>query len=627
MYRICMYCLLPVAALLIAYGCARTDTTEQIVYHEPPPEEAPEPPAAAPPEPLPEPPALESVILLPQPRTVRFDADVHASDSLPVEGLVCVETMPHEQGYVLSITPDHIRITAHDEAGLFYGKQTLEQLGRQYMGTEKLPVVHIEDWPDFPNRGVMLDISRDKVPTMDTLFAYVDMFAGLKYNQLQLYTEHTFAYPGHEVVWQHASPMTAEEIRTLDAYCKARHIELVPNQNSFGHMHRWLQHEEYRHLGETPSSPDLCPTHPGSIELLRDMYASLLPNFTSGQFNVGCDETFTLGRGCSQEEVARLGKGRVYLNFLKQIHALVREHDRVMQFWGDIILEYPDLIPELPDHIIAMEWGYEANHPFASRGRRFAASGIPFYVCPGTSSWNSLLSRTDNALENLRLAASNGLENGAIGYLVTDWGDNGHWQFKPVSFVPFAYGAAVSWAYDANRDIDLAHAVDTHVFYDCAGVMAQAAMDLGAAHARTGVLRGNSTVYYGLLMHALQGDPRSGWLGNLSRDGIAAARAQLEEALARMDCAEMNRNDADLIRAEFAMNTRMALLALRLGEERLRAGGVGTSQLPADVRTRLVDEIDQIIAEYTTLWLARNRPGGLDDSVARLERIVENLSR
>ncbi len=611
-----------IAIVVLVTGCATVSGPEQTqapVQEQP----VPEPPAPL----LLEPPAAEAIVFLPQPRLVQFEPGTYVDDKLVPEKTVQPDAIPHAQGYILAITAEKILLTGHDAAGLFYAEQTLNQIKRQFADTGKLPVVRIEDWPDFPNRGVMLDVARDKVPTMETLFAHVDMFASLKFNQLQLYTEHTFAYPGHEVIWQNASPMTAEEIQALDAYCRDRFIELVPNQNSFGHMHRWLQHEAYEHLGETPTSSDLCPTNPGSIELLRSMYDSLLPNFSSNKVNVGCDETFSLGKGGSKAEVDRIGKGRVYLNFLKQIYDLVQGHGKTMQFWGDIILEYPELIPALPKNIIAMEWGYEANHPFAKRGQKFAESGIPFYVCPGTSSWNSLLSRTDNALENLRLAAQNGLENGASGYLITDWGDSGHWQFAPISFVPFAWGAAISWAYDANQNLNLAHAADVHVFQDCAGVMSQAAMDLGSAHALTGVIRGNSTVYYGLLMHALQGNPSTGYLKGLTMDGLKNCRAQLEGALARMQNAQMKREDADLIRAEFAMNTRMALLAVSLGEERLKAGGVSTSQLPKDVRTSLAQELKDIITEYSTLWLARNRPGGLADSTARLEAVAAQLTR
>ena len=70
---------------------------------------------------------------------------------------------------------------------------------------------------------------------------------------------------------------------------------------------------------------------------------------------------------------------------------------------------------------------------------------MPWWVCPGTSSWNSLAGRTENCLANLRAAARAGLAHGATGFLNTDWGDNGHWHFLPVSFLGIAAGAALSW--------------------------------------------------------------------------------------------------------------------------------------------------------------------------------------
>ena len=59
----------------------------------------------------------------------------------------------------------------------------------------------------------MLDVARDRVPTIETLFALVDRLAGWKLNQLQLYMEHTFAYAGHEEVWRHADPYTRRRPR------------------------------------------------------------------------------------------------------------------------------------------------------------------------------------------------------------------------------------------------------------------------------------------------------------------------------------------------------------------------------------------------------------------------------
>jgi N-acetyl-beta-hexosaminidase len=92
------------------------------------------------------------------------------------------------EGYHLTIGDERIGLVARDGAGLAHGFSTLVQLVRQC--GRRLPRVHIEDHPDFAQRGVMLDISRDKVPTMDTLYRLIDLLASWKINQLQLYMEH-----------------------------------------------------------------------------------------------------------------------------------------------------------------------------------------------------------------------------------------------------------------------------------------------------------------------------------------------------------------------------------------------------------------------------------------------------
>jgi hexosaminidase len=104
------------------------------------------------------------------------------------------------QEYRLTVDAGGAKLEAAGEAGLFYGLTTLEQLVAQTQAV--VPACFIEDYPDFAARGVMLDVSRCKVPTMDTMYAYVDLLAKLKINQLQLYMEHAFAYSAHETVWR-----------------------------------------------------------------------------------------------------------------------------------------------------------------------------------------------------------------------------------------------------------------------------------------------------------------------------------------------------------------------------------------------------------------------------------------
>jgi hypothetical protein len=541
----------------------------------------------------------------------------------------------HPEGYKLSITPQGIHAIASTTAGAFYAVLTLIQIVEQSGRT--LPALTITDWPDFPNRGVMLDISRDKVPTMETLFHLVDLLASWKVNQFQLYTEHTFSYQQHPEVWAAASPMTEEEILQLDAYCQERFVELVPNQNSFGHMQRWLKHDRYKPLGEAPDGFEtlwgtfhqgpygLCPLDPGSIELIRSLFDELLPNFSSHQLNVGCDETFDLGLGRSREAVEKLGTGRVYLDFVLALYREVKARGRTMQFWGDIIVKYPDLVPELPRDAIALEWGYQADHPFAEHGALFANSGVPFYVCPGTSSWNTIAGRTDNTVENLRNAAENGLKHGAIGLLNTDWGDNGHWQPLPVSYLGFAYGAAVSWAYEANRDLNIPQALSRYVFRDPSGTMGQLAYDLGNIYLAPKLTLHNSSPLFRLLQTSPDGLEKmmaSGKGEGLSEEGLRETSKQIDEIMGHLVEAEMQRPDAALIQREFLWAADMLRHACQRGIWMLGQRAEGRGQTAGS----LAQEAERLIAEYRELWHTRNRPGGFADSVARMEKMKRDYT-
>ncbi|NLB55329.1 MAG: family 20 glycosylhydrolase, partial [Lentisphaerae bacterium] len=108
-----------------------------------------------------------------------------------------VKTGINQQGYKLKAqTKKGITLTATDEAGILYGLETLKQIILQ-TGSQ-VPEFEITDHPDFPARGFMLDVSRAKVPSMETLRNLIDIMVTLKLNQLQLYIEHTFAFTDHE---------------------------------------------------------------------------------------------------------------------------------------------------------------------------------------------------------------------------------------------------------------------------------------------------------------------------------------------------------------------------------------------------------------------------------------------
>jgi hypothetical protein len=279
-----------------------------------------------------------------------------------------------------------------------------------------------------------------------------------------------------------------------------------------------------------------------------------------------------------------------------------------MMFWGDIIIDEPALIAELPRPIVALEWGYEADHKFDEDGRLFAESGVPFYVCPGTSSWLSIAGRTDNMWANQQNAAENGLKHGAVGVLNTDWGDHGHLQYLPVSYAGFAAGAGVSWCLESNRGLDLPAVLDAQAFDDPAGVMGKLACDLGNVYQAVGKLMKNSSALFRILVpSSAHKDPMEG----ITRDGLRAAEAAIDAAMSRLGETRADK----LIQDEFVNAAAMLRHACRRGRWKLEPD--------KNSGKALADELTAVIDEHRRLWLARNRPGGLADSAARLEANVQ----
>ena len=472
-----------------------------------------------------------------------------------------------------------------------------------------VPAQEWRDEPDFAERGFMLDVSRCKVPLTGQLQGLVWTLPGLRMNQLQLYTEHTFAFAGHEEVWRDASPLTPGEVLELDASCEQAGVGLVPNFNSFGHFERFLRHPAYFPLAESPRGftypsgkkmpwGTVLKPNPASLRFVDRLHAELLPHFRDRRFNVGCDETWELGQGWSKALCARKGKYRVYLDFLLGLHRGVTRHARRMQFWGDIILKAPELIPELPKDLTALAWGYEAEHPFAENCRKFRDSGVPLYVCPGTSSWRGLSGRDTNLRGNLRAAAAEGRKHGAEGFLLTDWGDEGHHQVWPVSFNGLALAARLAWRADpTGADAQAERLANRHLFDDPTGRASAAFAEIGRLPDLFAKKFTNSAVFHHLLFAKTPPD----WMGEIAETELREARARLREIRAA-DGASGCRDRR--IPAEFHHTCRMLDAALRRG---LAFKDRGSDLTPT--------QWDRLRASHRRQWLARNRPGGLEESL------------
>ena len=557
--------------------------------------------------------------LLPAPRQARFgDARVKGA---PPRVRVGVAGLAPE-GYRLVIRPDgEVTVDAADAAGARWAQATLRQLRHTHGG--RVPVGEVHDWPDRPVRAAMLDISRDKVPTLPELRALVERLAAWKLNQFQLYMEHTFAAAGHEEVWRDAGALTAAELGALDAHCAALGVELVPNQNCLGHMARWLHHPRYADLAMDRSGYAIMglrfppatiePTHPRALPLVADVLGQLVGALPRARWvHVGLDEPWEMSPD-------RIGD---YLTWLRRLRDLPALEGREMLVWGDVLAGHPDRLGELPPGVTVVEWGYDAGHPFPERLARLTEAGVPAWVAPGTSSWWSILGRVPNMLTNVAEAVAAANAFGAGGVLQTDWGDNGHLQPPPVSEPGWVAAAALGWCEATNRDLGaerLAELLDTFAFGDDAGVLGATVCELGSLYRILGPQAPNVATMV-LHLYFPQLPLGRGLLAGARAEEYATVAGRLDDLAGRLPSARPDRQDGALVLDE--LRHAIGIVRLCCDDALARLSGDGTlASVPAPARAALADRVAALADEHDRLWAARNRPAGMADSRAWLDHL------
>lgn len=383
--------------------------------------------------------------------------------------------------YTLDISPDGVYINSEGASGAFYALQTLKQLMKENGGAVKCQKIH--DVPDMKYRGFYHDISRGKVPSLETLKNLVDTMAEYKLNSLQLYVEHTFAFKEYENCRERLGYLTGEEIRRLDEYCREHFIELVPSVSCFGHLYHLLSDEKYKHLAElrdyVPASHHwkermfhhtINPTLEESFELIKSLIDQYLPFSSSDKFNICCDETFDLCMGVN----AGKDKARLYIDFVKRLIEYLNSKGKTVMLWGDILLQHPECIDELPQNVLFLNWGYD-KHPEEAQYRKIFESGRKQILCPGTSAWNSFAEDVEAEESNILTLAGYADKFGAKGILTTNWGDLGNMASLTMSSYGLILSAAASWNTSFTVGDDFRQEVSERLFgnSDLIGLLAE----------------------------------------------------------------------------------------------------------------------------------------------------------
>ncbi|MEW6507342.1 MAG: glycoside hydrolase family 20 zincin-like fold domain-containing protein [Bacteroidota bacterium] len=356
------------------------------------------------------------------------------------------------EGYLLLIEKKRIIVSANSAKGVFYGLQTLKQLIKGSVGTGSIPNVYIKDYPSFEFRGVMDDISRGPIPTLDFVKYQIRRFAELKVNFFSHYVEHVVKTKKHPSIAPDDGSFTIEEWKEISDYAKKYFITVMGSFQSFSHFQSVLSNPDYAHLGE--SGTLISPVKEESYQFLKDIYDEMIPAFDAPFFNINCDETFDLGKAESKRLVDSIGYDGAYIQHVTRLDKYVKAHGVRTVIWGDIILDYPGILSKLLDDVIIGTWNYDDNESFERFLKPFRNSGHDFLIAPGVLNSNKIYPDFHKAFANIKKFVSEGKESGAFGVLNCVWDDGGTALFNN-DWLGVAYGAEKSWNHNSDdRDFN-----------------------------------------------------------------------------------------------------------------------------------------------------------------------------
>lgn len=286
---------------------------------------------------------------------------------------------------------------------------------------------------DFAVKGFHLDL-RIQVMPMPALKAFAKKLSDEGMNTLIMEWEGTYPFEKHPLI-PNRYAYTKAEIVDFIKYCNGLGIDVIPLQQSFGHVEYILRNEKYKELREDQKDySQVCPLQTTQDSLLfSDLYKELASTHTSKYIHIGGDETYLLGHDdrC-RKKVAEVGKSRLYIDYIRMLCNIVIKMGKRPVMWADIALKYPEAIKLLPKETILVDWNYGWDMNNFGEHKKLVESGLEIWGAPSIRSYpdNYFLTMWEKHFKNIRDFVPICRQLGYKGMIMTSWSTSG--QYSPV---------------------------------------------------------------------------------------------------------------------------------------------------------------------------------------------------
>lgn len=236
--------------------------------------------------------------------------------------------------------------------------------------------VRLREEPQFAMNGVMVDASRNAVPTVDSVKTLLRHMAVMGLNVLMLYTEDTYTVDSQPYFGYMRGRYTPRELREIDDYAHQFGIEVIPCIQTLAHLETFLKWRAADGLRDTPDV--LLAGDERTYRFVEEMITAAARPFRSKNIHIGMDEAHGLGRGRYLDLYGYRPRFEIMTHHLNSVLAITRRLGLTPMIWSDMYIRIgsktgdyydeaavipPDVIAGMPRDVRFVYWDYYHTDP------------------------------------------------------------------------------------------------------------------------------------------------------------------------------------------------------------------------------------------------------------------------
>ena len=286
--------------------------------------------------------------------------------------------------------------------------------------------------------GVMLDMSRNGVMTVEKVKEYVDYLSKIGYNMIQLYTEETFEVENEPYFGYMRGRYSIKDLQEIDIYSKEKGVELIPCIQTLAHLEsifKWTEYETIKDIDDI-----LLADEERTYALIENIFKSLRKAFTSKRVNIGMDEAHMLGLGTYLDKHGYQNRFNIINKHLKKVIEIANKYDFKPMMWSDMFYRLANkgdyygplkLTEEVknavPSGVDLIFWDY--YHVDEKIYNRIISNHLKFpndfWFAGGVWTWAGFAPNLDFTLKTMKPAVKALKKLNVDKVMFTMWGDDG----------------------------------------------------------------------------------------------------------------------------------------------------------------------------------------------------------